>query len=121
MLFGLYILAFYFIALIQENTTQWNEVLPGLYDEQTRSATAGIGLHFAAGGIILILGCIQLLGAVRERFPVFHRWVGRVYVVASIFAALGGLVFIVVKGTIGGVLMDVGFLADGRDAAHGAW
>ena len=113
MLFGLYILAFYFIALIQENTTQWNEVLPGLYDEQTRSATAGIGLHFAAGGIILILGCIQLLGAVRERFPVFHRWVGRVYVAASIFAALGGLVFIVVKGTIGGVLMDVGFVGYG--------
>ncbi len=113
MLFGLYILAFYFIALIQGNTTQWNEILPGLYDEQTRGATAGIGLHFAAGGIILILGCIQLLGSVRSKYPVFHRWIGRVYVVASIITALGGLAFIFLKGTIGGLWMNVAFTGYG--------
>ncbi|WP_258098638.1 DUF2306 domain-containing protein [Marinoscillum pacificum] len=113
MLFGLYILAFYFIALIQGNTTQWNEILPGLYDEQTRGATAGIGLHFAAGGIILILGCIQLLDGIRTKYPVFHRWVGRVYVVASIITALGGLAFIFLKGTIGGLWMNVAFTGYG--------
>ncbi|MEM9528929.1 MAG: hypothetical protein AAGA31_20125 [Bacteroidota bacterium] len=48
-IFGLYILCFYFIGLLMGNTTQWNEVLPGLYDEDSRSATLGIGLHFAAG------------------------------------------------------------------------
>ena len=113
MLFGLYILAFYFIALIQGNTTQWNEILPGLYDEQTKGATAGIGLHFAAGGIILILGCIQLLDGVRSKYPAFHRWVGRVYVVASIITALGGLAFIFLKGTIGGLWMNVAFTGYG--------
>lgn len=112
-LFGGYILAFYFIALIQGNTNQWNEVLPDIYDEGTRSATLGIGLHFAAGGIILILGCIQLVKSVRMKYPLLHRIIGRIYVVASIAAALGGLIFIFAKGTIGGLIMDIGFIGYG--------
>lgn len=112
-LFGAYILAFYFIALIQGNTSQWNEVLPDIYDEKTRSATLGIGLHFAAGGIILILGCIQLVKSVRVKYPMIHRIIGRIYVAASIAAALGGLVFIFAKGTIGGLIMDIGFAGYG--------
>lgn len=109
LLFGLYILAFYANALLEGEMARWNMVLPGLYDPERPAATAGIGLHFATGGIILVLGCIQLLGRVRDRFPAFHRWVGRVYVASALLAGVGGLVFIVAKGTIGGVVMDLGF------------
>ena len=112
-LFGLYILSFYFIALMKGNSAQWNEALPGLYDKKTGAATIGIGIHFAAGGIILILGCIQLIQSIRDKFPSVHRWLGRVYVLASVFAAIGGLVFIFVKGTIGGLVMDIGFAGYG--------
>ncbi|MBN3582505.1 DUF2306 domain-containing protein [Algoriphagus aestuarii] len=112
-LFGGYILTFYFVALIQGNTSQWNEVLPDIYDEKTTSATLGIGLHFAAGGIILILGCIQLVNSVRIKYPIIHRIIGRVYVLASMAAAIGGLVFIFTKGTIGGLIMDIGFTGYG--------
>lgn len=101
LLFGLFILSFYFIALFEGNTAQWNEVLPGLYDEDTRAATVGIGAHFAAGGIILILGCIQLLSSLRKKYPQLHRWLGRLYVLSALLAAMGGLVFIFLKGTIG--------------------
>jgi uncharacterized membrane protein len=108
-LFGLYIIAFYALALLDGNMVKWNEVLPGLYEEGSRAATSGIGMHFAMGGIILILGSIQLVEALRVRYSAFHRWVGRVYVVASLFTAMGGLIFIVIKGTIGGLPMDIGF------------
>ncbi|PHN01096.1 DUF2306 domain-containing protein [Flavilitoribacter nigricans] len=113
LLFGLFILSFYFVALLKGNTEQWNEILPGLYDTRTGSATIGIGIHFAAGGIILVLGCIQLLRQVREKYPALHRWLGRLYVTASLLTALGGLVFIFVKGTIGGTVMDIGFAGYG--------
>ena len=113
LLFGLYILAFYFMALLQGNTAQWNEVLPGLYDRATPAATVGIGIHFAPGGIILILGCTQLLKPVRQKYPALHRWLGRIYVFASLGAAVGGLIFIFIKGTIGGLVMDIGFTGYG--------
>lgn len=108
-LFGLYILTFYAGALAEGEMERWNGVLRGLHDPQTPVATAGIGLHFAAGGLILVLGCIQLMAGVRARYPAFHRWTGRLYVAAALLAGVGGLIFIVQKGTIGGLVMDLGF------------
>jgi len=108
-LFGLYILAFYAGALFDGTMTRWNQNLPGLYEPGNPVTTSGIATHFAAGGIILLLGCIQLIPAVRSRVPALHRWIGRVYVAASILAGLGGVTFIIARGTIGGPVMDVGF------------
>ncbi|MFK7936540.1 MAG: DUF2306 domain-containing protein [Saprospiraceae bacterium] len=112
-LFGLYIFAFYFIALLEGNTAQWNETLPDLYDKKERSATIGIGIHFAAGSLILILGCIQLISQIRLKYPIVHRWLGRLYVLAALLTAVGGLAFIFTKGTIGGIIMDIGFTGYG--------
>lgn len=109
LLFGLYILAFYAGALTTGQMAEWNRVLPRLYEPETPAATTGIGLHFAAGGIILVLGGIQLVAPLRRRCPAVHRWLGRVYVTASLLAAVGGLAFIVLKGTIGGPVMNTGF------------
>ena len=53
-LFGLYILTFYAAALYNGDMGRWNEVLPRLYERNTTMATAGIGLHFAMGGICVI-------------------------------------------------------------------
>ncbi|MFZ5623261.1 MAG: DUF2306 domain-containing protein [Gemmatimonadota bacterium] len=108
-LFGLYILAFYAGAVVEGEMATWNRVLPRLYEPDTPVATAGIGLHFAAGGIILVLGSLQLTGAIRAHYPALHRWIGRVYVTAALLAGLGGLAFIAAKGTIGGTVMDIGF------------
>ncbi len=108
-LFGLYILAFYAAALYNGQLAKWNQILPGLYNENAGAATTGIGLHFAMGGIILVLGSIQLISKIRDRWPAFHRWTGRVYITACIFAAIGGLTFIATKGTIGGPVMNTGF------------
>lgn len=108
-LFGLYIIAFYAAASYQGKMERWNNILPGLYNQKSAGATTGIGLHFAMGGVILLLGSIQLIGSVRDRFPTVHRWIGRVYIIASILAAIGGLVFIIFQGTIGGLVMDIGF------------
>jgi len=113
LIFGLYILLFYFVAYFGGNVAQWNEVLPGLYDENNAASTAGIGLHFLSGGLILVMGCLQMLGWVRQNYPAVHRVSGRIYILASLFAAVGGLTFIFLRGTIGGPVMDVGFIGYG--------
>nr|WP_230680350.1 hypothetical protein [Pontibacter sp. 172403-2] len=76
-LFGLYILDFYAAALYQGGMERWNETLPGLYERNLVTTTSGIGLHFAIGGIILVLGSIQLMSSIRNRSPAVH-W-SRVY------------------------------------------
>jgi hypothetical protein len=109
LLFGVYILAYYAGTFADGEVERWNRILPALYSPTTPVATGGLALHFAAGGVILILGCIQLIGTVRDRHPRLHHWLGRVYVSAAILAGVGGLTFIVAKGTLGGRVMDVGF------------
>jgi hypothetical protein len=108
-LFGLYIVAFYVGALADGQVARWNQNLPGLYEPYSPGATSALGLHFLAGGVILILGCIQLIAGVRARWPALHRWLGRIYVSAALLAGIGGLTFILARGTIGGSIMDVGF------------
>ena len=108
-LFGLYILAFYAAALYQGNLERWNDMLPDIYSRGASAATTGIGVHFAMGGIILVLGSIQLIDGIRIKYPAVHRWIGRIYIVACLLAAIGGTVFIFAKGTIGGTVMDIGF------------
>jgi hypothetical protein len=108
-LFGVYIVFFYAGAIAAGTPEQWNANLPGLFVPGARIGTAGIAAHFAAGGLILLLGPIQLVGRIRRAAPAFHRWTGRLYVLAGFTAGLGGLAFILANGPIGGPAMAIGF------------
>lgn len=108
-IFGVYIVRFYAGSLAVGAPGIWNEVLPRLYEPTTPLATAGIAAHFAAGGVLLLLGPIQLIRQVRIAAPRVHRWLGWTYVTCSVLAGVGGLAFIVSKGTVGGMPMTIGF------------
>jgi Predicted membrane protein (DUF2306) len=108
-IFGFYILAFYGGAIPAGTLADWNETLPRLYEAGTPGASAGIGLHFFAGAVLLLFGPIQLISQVRAKAPAVHRWIGRIYALAAFLAGVGGLIFIAIKGTVGGLPMTVGF------------
>ncbi|MBO9711277.1 DUF2306 domain-containing protein [Sphingomonas sp.] len=108
-LFGLYILAFFGGFAAAGAPERWNESLPALHDPANLLSTVAIGAHFITGGILLLLGPVQLIGAIRRNTPAVHRWLGRLYVFAAAIAGAGGLTFILTKGTIGGAPMDLGF------------
>jgi len=109
-LFAFFILAFYFGAVAKGEPGAWNAFLPALYSEdQSLTASIGIGVHFALGAVILLLGPVQFLGNVRERWPRLHRIIGRTYVASALVTAIGGLTFIALRGTVGGPLMSTGF------------
>jgi len=108
-IFGVYILAFYGGAIPAGTVADWNETLPRLYEAETPGASAGIGLHFFAGAVLLLFGPIQLISQVRATAPAVHRWIGRIYALAAFLAGVGGLTFIAIKSTVGGMPMTVGF------------
>lgn len=108
-LFGAYILAFYGGTAAGGAPGRWNESLPRLHEAATPFATLAIGAHFVTGGVLLLLGPVQLIATIRARIPALHRWLGRLYAAAATIAGLGGLGFILAKGTVGGTAMDLGF------------
>ena len=108
-IFGCYILAFYGGAIPTQTLNQWNKHLPNLYDAQSPNSTLAMGFHLLAGSILLVLGPIQFIDQLRSRFPIWHRWIGRIYILSAMVAGIGGLTYILIKGTVGGIFMNVGF------------
>ena len=114
--FGMYIVLLYGTSSMQGEMSKWNTILP-LWDPEQRLGRfsrdlvglVAIGLHFVFGACLLFLEFFQLLPNVRRNHLPWHRCVGRFYVCASLLTATGGLLFIFLKGTVGGTAMDIGF------------
>lgn len=55
--------------------------------------------HVFLGGAATFAGILQLLPAVRRRWPAVHRWTGRVFLVAALAATLGGFYLTWIRGS----------------------
>jgi hypothetical protein len=108
-MFAIFIFAFYLGAIPSHHMEWWNSTLPGLYRKGDFISVLAMGAHLATGAVILLFGPVQLIGSLRRRRPGLHRWMGRVYVFTAAVAGIGGLGFIVSKGTVGGAVMNAGF------------
>ncbi len=73
------------------------------------SANLAIFTHMGTGALITVLAPFQLIAPLRRRFPRLHRWSGRIITLAAVITAIGGLIYIGLRGTIGGTPMDIGF------------
>lgn len=100
LLFIAFILLFYYPATLTGNFAAWNEkpLITGFV-----AGDAAGNLFFAAhvlmAAVITLGGLIQLIPAVRNRWPALHRWNGRLYLLCALALAFGGLWLTWVRGT----------------------
>lgn len=69
--------------------------------------------HVLLAALIIGGGPLQLIPAVRNRFPGFHRWLGRSYLLAAVSSGLGGLYMTWTRSPIGDVWTRIGISGDG--------
>jgi hypothetical protein len=100
-MFAAYVVAYYGGAALRGDLAHWNLVLPHGYVEGETFGNAAVAAHLALAFLVLVGGPLQFVGAVRERLPRLHRWIGRVYLVTAITTALIGLWMLMTRGTIG--------------------
>jgi len=78
------------------------------FADETPLRLAGLYVHAFAGGIALIIGPFQFLSRFRQRRPILHRWMGRIYLSGIL---LGGLsAFLIAPGMISGLVGEVGLI-----------
>lgn len=136
-----YIAAFYGASIANGDLESWNRLaafgrrpyVPG--DGIGNAAFAG---HALGAGIVSLAGALQLIPQLRARFPRFHRWNGRIFLLTVLALSVSGFYLVWVRGTspstldaiatsINGVLI-IGFAVAAwlairrRDiGAHRAW
>jgi hypothetical protein len=91
-MFAIYIVAFYGKSSLNGQFEKWNDVLPHGYDKATPFNNWVVGFHLLFAFIMVVGGPLQLIPQIRKHFPVFHRYLGRVYITLAILMAIDGLI-----------------------------
>jgi hypothetical protein len=89
--FALSVAAFYGLTALRGNFQAWNKVLANGYEAGATMGNAALAGHILFATVISIAGALQLIPGIRNRFPVFHRWNGRLFVLAAFTQAISGI------------------------------
>jgi hypothetical protein len=106
--FAFAVASFYGLSAARGNWQQWNKSMSHGYTPGHPMDNVVVAIHLASAVIILLSGAIQLIPKIRHRFPVFHRWNGRVYFVTAFALSLAGLYMLWFRGSVGDLPQHLG-------------
>ncbi|MEM8816532.1 MAG: DUF2306 domain-containing protein [Pseudomonadota bacterium] len=114
LIFLVYIVGYYWLMLAGGGAAALADThLPNGFVEGDPLGNAAVIAHIVLAAIVIGGGPLQLIPAVRARFPAFHRWLGRSYLLAAAASSVAGLFMILSRGTIGGLVNEVAIALDG--------
>lgn len=113
-IFVAYLLLFYGGSALSGDLDRWAQVLAsgGIVPGDPLGNIA-IAAHIGFAVIIMVGGPLQLVPAMRRRFPALHRWNGRVYMTTAVIVSIAGLYMEVARHTVGSDLQKLGTALDG--------
>jgi hypothetical protein len=109
-----FILAFYGVRTATGDFAGWNDkpLIDG-YIEGDDAGNIVFAAHVLLASVVTLGGLMQMIPALRRRWPRLHRWTGRTFLVIAIFMALSGVWLAVVRGTHLSVISAVAILING--------
>jgi hypothetical protein len=110
-LFVIYIAGFYGRSLLAGRMQDWNQVLPEGHTPGDTLGNLMVMAHIVLAMGVTAAGTLQLVPAVRRRWPRFHRWNGRVYLATVVTVVLAGIYMVLARE--GGLrVMQAGILVN---------
>ncbi|MEL6340128.1 MAG: DUF2306 domain-containing protein [Myxococcota bacterium] len=111
--FVVYILAYYGARTLNGDWTAWND-RPLIDGHQAGDTWGNLGflLHTLLAAIMTAAGTVQLLPAVRARWPRLHRIGGRAFLATAAILAISGLALVWIRGTYLNVVAAVAVSVD---------
>jgi Predicted membrane protein (DUF2306) len=89
--FAFSVATFYGLTALRGNFQAWNKILAHGYEAGATMGNAALAGHILFATVINIAGALQLIPDVRNRFPAFHRWNGRLFVLGAFTQAITGI------------------------------
>jgi len=104
--FGFAVASFYGLTALRGDYHGWrftNGFIPGV-----TQGNWAVVMHVISAAVIMLAGAIQLVPQVRNRFPVFHHWNGRIYMLTTLTLPGAGLYMTWIRGSVGDVWQHLG-------------
>jgi hypothetical protein len=95
--FAFSVASFYGLTALRGNFQAWNKILANGYEAGATMGNTALAGHILFATVISIAGALQLIPGIRNRFPAFHRWNGRMFVLAAFTQAITGI-YLTVSG-----------------------
>jgi hypothetical protein len=107
-LFGFAVASFYGLAALRGDSFAWSKFISHGFIPGDRAGNLAVAVHLTAAAIIMLAGAVQLVPQVRGRFPVFHRWNGRIYMATAASTAVAGIYMTWFRGSVGDLTQHIG-------------
>ena len=106
LVFAFVVASFYGLTALRGDYHAWkftNGYVPGV----TKGNWAVV-VHVASAVVVMLAGAVQLIPQVRNRFPAFHRWNGRIYMLTAVTLSFAGLYMTWIRGSVGDLSQHIG-------------
>ncbi|MBS0276845.1 MAG: DUF2306 domain-containing protein [Proteobacteria bacterium] len=113
--FFYYIVLFYGPSTLSGNFAGWtrNHALLKGYVPGDLAGNLAFGAHALLAAYVSLGGVLQILPQIRARWPHFHRWNGRAFILTAMGLSLTGLYMVWVRGATVGSISSIAISGDG--------
>jgi uncharacterized membrane protein len=119
-IFVAYIVYAYGWPVVAGELSAWNEHLSQAYEPGRTVGNLSVAVHLGLAVIVHFFGPLQLVPAVRAKYPKFHRWSGRAFVMSVVLVTVAGVYMLIVR-EIGAWTLRTGFVLQGTLILWFAW
>jgi tetratricopeptide (TPR) repeat protein len=99
--FAFAVASFYGLTALRGDFHRWSKFITHGWIPGDTMGNFAIAMHVGSAVVIMLAGALQLIPQVRNRFPAFHRWNGRIYMLTAVTLSAAGLYMTWIRGSIG--------------------
>lgn len=108
LVFAFTVASFYGLTAMRGNVAVWSKHITHGYVPGDHIGNLAVVMHVVSAVILMLAGAVQLVPRIRARFPVFHRWNGRVYMFTALCLSAAGLYMTWFHASVGGLALHLG-------------
>jgi len=108
LMFAFAVASFYGVTALRGDFHGWSRFISRGYVSGDTMGNFAVIMHVGSAVVIMLAGAVQLIPGVRNRYPVFHRWNGRFYMLMAVSLSIAGLYMTWIRGSVGDIFQHLG-------------
>ena len=108
LMFAFAVASFYGLTALRGDFHGWSRFISRGYVSGDSLGNLAVVVHVGSAVGIMLAGALQLIPQIRNRFPAFHRWNGRIYMLTAVSLSIAGLYMTWIRGSVGDIFQHLG-------------